>query len=159
MVGQLLIYRLWLPIGAALTALGFWLRFRRGVGDKTPQIGRAFLAPHLTLALCISVALSFVAVEIGKVAHDAEMRQFFVASGLPVFVHYAVMGAELAGAAVLLLRPRWRLAAALGLAAIMVGGILTHANNRDPFTDSLEAVHLLLLLVAIALLSLPAPRR
>lgn len=157
LVIQVLIYRLWLPIGAALAVMAFWLRFRQGVGGQTAHVDREFLSPRLNWALCVSVALSFAAVEIGKVAHDAEMRQFFESSGLPVFAHYVVMGAELAGAAVLLLLPRWRLAAALGLSVIMLGGILTHANNGDPFTDSLEAVHLFILLVAIAMLSLLRP--
>jgi hypothetical protein len=48
--------------------------------------------------LCASTALGFLAIEAGKLAHDAEMREFFTASGYPVALMYAVMAAEVLGA-------------------------------------------------------------
>ena len=42
--------------------------------------------------------------------------------------------------------------------AIMAGAIRTHAHNGDPFSDSLEAVHLLILLACIVTIRLTAAR-
>ena len=53
--------------------------------------------------LCASTALGFLAIEAGKLAHDAEMRAFFTSSGYPVPMMYTVMGAEALGAIGLLL--------------------------------------------------------
>ena len=64
---------------------------------------------------------------------------------------YFTMIAE-AAAAVGLLMPRVTRLAALVLAIIMAGAIGTHLHNGDPFSDSLEALHLLILLVCILLM-------
>ena len=102
--------------------------------------------------LCASTALGFLAIEAGKLAHDAEMREFFTASGYPVALMYAVMAAEVLGAIGLFV-PRARLYAAAGLALLMLGAIATHAKNGDPFSDSLDAVRMLVLLGGITVLA------
>ncbi len=81
------------------------------------------------------------------------MRQFFLQSGYTVGFMYFIMAAETLGAIGLLLR-RTVLPAAVGLMAIMAGAIRTHAHNGDPFSDSLEAVHLLILLACIVTIRL-----
>jgi uncharacterized membrane protein YphA (DoxX/SURF4 family) len=53
-----------------------------------------------------------------------------------------------------LLIPRTLLPAAIGLSILMLGAIRTHVHNGDPFADSLEALHLLILLVSIIVIRL-----
>jgi uncharacterized membrane protein YphA (DoxX/SURF4 family) len=101
------------------------------------------------------VVLSFFAVEIGKLTHDAEMRAFFVSSGLPGWVNYCVIAAEIL-LSLALFRRGALVAAAAGLGCLMAGAILTHWRNGDPFSDSLEPFHLLVLLACVLVL---APRR
>ncbi len=116
---------------------------------RASRAGRAsaFAASEWTLrGLCVSTALAFLATEVGKLAHDAEMRSFFTASGYPVWFLYAVIAFETL-CSVGLLEPRVRLVAASGLALDMVGAIVTHARNGDPVSDSFEAMHLLATLV------------
>src|SRR5262249_17443787 len=96
--------------------------------------------------MCISIAISYICTEIGKLTHDAEMRQFFLQSGYKVWFLYFVITCETLGSIGLLIA-RTRLLAAAGLSVLMLGAIGTHAHNGDPFSDSLEAVHLLMLLV------------
>jgi uncharacterized membrane protein YphA (DoxX/SURF4 family) len=108
-------------------------------------------SPWTLRGLCASTALGFFTIEAGKLAHDAEMREFFTASGYPVALMYAVMAAEVLGALGLLVA-RTRLYAAAGLALLMLGAIGTHAKNGDPFSDSLDAVRMLVLLGGIAVL-------
>jgi len=55
--------------------------------------------------------------------------------------------------ALALLVPTFRIPAAAGLCVLMVGAIQTHHRNGDPVTDSLEAIHLLILLVCIILVT------
>jgi putative oxidoreductase len=148
---QLLIYRGWLVIGTAISVA--LLMLVNADGDSTSRLRsetvRGFITSPLVLkGICLSVAISFLCTEIGKAAHDAEMRQFFVQSGYPIWFLYFIMGAETAGAIGLLL-PRTILPAALGLTVVMLGAIRTHLHNRDPFSDSLEALHLLVLLGCI----------
>ncbi len=101
----------------------------------------------------MTTSLAFLSTEIGKVAHMDEMRSFFTTSGYPVWFLYVVIVFETIGAVGLLV-PTVRLVAACGLAVDMVGAIVTHARNGDPFSDSYEAVHLLVILVCIILLGL-----
>jgi uncharacterized membrane protein YphA (DoxX/SURF4 family) len=108
-------------------------------------------SPWTLRGLGASTALGFFTIEAGKLAHDAEMREFFTASGYPVALMYAVMAAEVLGALGLLVA-RTRLYAAAGLALLMLGAIGTHAKNGDPFSDSLDAVRMLVLLGGIAVL-------
>ncbi|WP_424683383.1 DoxX family protein [Frateuria sp. YIM B11624] len=105
----------------------------------------------VTIGLAWYVALSFAGFEIGKAAHDTQMRQFFLGSGYTVAFMYAVMVLEIIGAAGLLVA-RLRTAAAVLLGALMLGAIATHARNGDPVTDSLDAVRMLLLVASVALL-------
>jgi uncharacterized membrane protein YphA (DoxX/SURF4 family) len=150
---QILLYRGGLAIGAGVGAvIVLALRALRRDRAVTPawRAGNAFVAsPDLLRMLVVSVVLSFIAVEIGKLAHDADMRQFFMQSGYPFWFHYAVMGLELLGALGLLVSTV-RIPAAIGLSLLMAGAIATHSRNGDPFTDSLEAVHLLILISCIA---------
>ena len=110
------------------------------------------------LGLCIFAALGYLATEAGKLAHDAEMREFFTSSGLPVWAMYAVMAAEVLGAVGLLVPPL-RVYSAAGLSLAMVGAIGTHARNGDPFSDSLDAVRFLVVLGVIAVLARRPPIR
>jgi uncharacterized membrane protein YphA (DoxX/SURF4 family) len=151
----ILIYRGWVVIGTALSSVVLIL-VDMGAGTKLPirHRTRSFVSsPYLLRGLCLSVSISFISTEIGKVAHDAEMRQFFLQSGYPVWFLYFIMAAETLGA-VGLFFPRTLLLAAFGLTVIMAGAIRTHLRNRDPFSDSLEALHLLVLLVCIILIRL-----
>lgn len=151
---RILVYRGWLVIGTGIASVVLILA-RRRLGVILPGRSdaiRSFVASrYLLRGICLSVALSFICTEIGKLAHDAEMRQFFLQSGLPVWFLYFIACAETAGAIGLLIR-RTMVPAALGLALIMAGAIGTHLHNRDPFSDSLEALHLLVLLMCIVLL-------
>lgn len=112
-------------------------------------------ARRLIVGLSIYVALNFFGFEAGKAWHDAEMRQFFEASGYPVWAMYVVMGVETA-CALALLSSRLRLPAAGVLALVMLGAIATHARNGDPFADSLDALRMLLMLGYILLLTAKA---
>jgi len=105
-------------------------------------------SPLVLRGLCVFSALGYLAIEAGKLAHDAEMRTFFTASGYPIAMMYAVMGAEVLGA-IGLLFPGTRSPAAAALSLLMLGAIGTHARNGDPFSDSLDAVRFLVLLAAI----------
>jgi uncharacterized membrane protein YphA (DoxX/SURF4 family) len=112
----------------------------------------AFLASHwLVAGLAWYVALAFAGFEVGKAAHDAEMRQFFLGSGYPVAFMYVVMAVEIAGALGLLVA-RLRVAATILLGLVMLGAMATHAHNGDHFSDSLDAVRMLLLVASIAVL-------
>ena len=151
---RILIYRAWLVIGTAIGSVLLILLDMRV--DKRLQVAsdatRSFVtSPYLLRGLCLSVAISFICTEIGKVAHDADMRQFFVQSGYPAWFLYFIIVAETAGAVGLLV-PKTILPAALGLSLIMTGAIRTHLHNHDPFSDSLEALHLLMLLTCIVLI-------
>lgn len=148
---QVLIYRGWLVVGAGVGAVAMIVirALTRVRPPATRDAVSAFVtSPYLRKALCLSVALSFVAVEIGKLAHDGDMRQFFLQSGYAVWFLYAVMALELLGAAGLLIPPT-TIPAAAGLSLLMIGAIATHYRNGDPFTDSLEALHLLVILACI----------
>jgi putative oxidoreductase len=85
--------------------------------------------------------------------HDAEMRQFFLVSGYAVWFLYFVIAAETIGAIGLFIS-KLIIPAASGLAILMVGAIFTHYRNNDPFSDSLEAFHLLILLACILIIGL-----
>lgn len=145
------IFRFGLVLAAALAASVVVGRavVRPKASGAERGAGLAFAAsPFLIRGLCVSVALAFLATELGKLAHDSEMRDFFTASGFPVWFLYVVIAFETIGAFALL-APGVRLVAAAGLALVMVGAIATHARNGDPASDSFEAAHLLVLLLAI----------
>jgi hypothetical protein len=153
---RVLLFRGWIVIGIGIaSALLLALWATTGLRLLESDALRAFLtSAYILRGLCFSVAVSFFCTEIGKLAHDAEMRQFFLQSGYAVWFMYFIMAAEISGAIGLLLS-RTRLPATVGLIAVMSGAIATHARNHDPFSDSLEALHLLILLgciVAIRLL-------
>jgi uncharacterized membrane protein YphA (DoxX/SURF4 family) len=131
----------WL-VGAAVVATLDAARQRRD---------SARTAPRLAAGLAIYIALNFFGFEIGKALHDAEMRQFFQASGLPLWSMYAVMAVETA-CAIALLFPRLRHLGAGVLVLMMCGAIATHAHNGDPFSDSLDALRMLLMSACILVL-------
>ncbi len=150
-VFRALIFRFGLVLLAAIgSSVVLWravVRPRRPGEERGGSLAFA-ASPFLIRGLCVSVSLAFLATELGKLAHDSEMRSFFVASGYAVWFLYAVIAAETLGAVGLLV-PGVRLVAASGLALVMVGAIATHAKNGDPATDSLEAAHLLVTLLCI----------
>ena len=152
---RLLIYRGWVVIGTAvscaiLLAVDRFPTQRSFFADAT----RAFVASSNVLnAICFSISLSFFSAEIGKLAHHAEMRQFFLQSGYPVWFLCFTIVAETTGATSLFI-PRLRSLGACGLSVLMMGAIATHARNHDPFSDSLEALHLLVLLLSVLVIRL-----
>jgi len=126
-------------------------------GNRARPWSDLALSPQVGNGLARYAALTFLAFEVGKLAHDDQMREFFLASGYTVAFMYAVMAAEIAGA-LGVLHARTRLAAAGGLAMLMLGAIGTHLRNGDPFADSLDALRMLLIALSIAWLSLSATR-
>jgi uncharacterized membrane protein YphA (DoxX/SURF4 family) len=148
LVSSLLTYRMFLPLGVGTAAAAL------AAGPaRHDALLRAFaLSPRVRLALVVSIALAYFGAEIGKLTHEGEMREFFASSGLPVWLNHAVIAAEAVLAAALF-APLARVFAAVGLAGIMAGAILTHAHNGDPFSDSLEALHLLALLACLLALT------
>jgi len=157
---RIFIYRGWIVVGTAISAaifLALNASTSRNSRARSTAI-RAFLSsPHLLKGLCLSVAVSFICTEIGKLTHDADMRQFFLQSGYPVWFLYFVIVCETLGSIALLI-PRTLLPAASGLIILMIGAIRTHAHNGDPFSDSLEALHLLILLACIIAIRMSSVR-
>jgi uncharacterized membrane protein YphA (DoxX/SURF4 family) len=146
---RVFVFRGGIVLAGGLFALLTLLSSRLRSAERPMSAGLSFAASDWTLrGLCVSTALAFLATEVGKLAHQAEMRSFFTASGYPAWFLYVVIAVETIGS-LGLLEPRVRLVAACVLALDMIGAIATHARNGDPFTDSLEAAHLLLTLVTI----------
>ncbi len=141
-------YRAFIVIGVAIATATFALRQR-----NQPLLPWA----KLLQAICLSVALSFASTEIGKLTHDADMRQFFLQSGLSVRFMYLIAVCESLGALGLLLR-RTMLPAAIGLILVMFGAVGTHLRNHDPLVDSLDAIHLLITLVCVVIVRLATRR-
>ena len=156
---RILIYRGWTVIGTGLSST-LMIVMALAVGTKSPinKSACSFItSPFVLKGLCLSVSVAFICTEIGKVAHDTEMRQFFLQSGYAVWFLYFIIVTETL-AATCLLFARTLLAAAFALTLIMIGAITTHLHNRDPFSDSLEALHLLILLTCIVLIRLLGER-
>lgn len=154
---HILIYRGWVVIGTGISS-ALLIFVAAGMRLQMTNSTRSFLSSrYLLKGLCLSVSISFISTEIGKLAHDADMRQFFIQSGYPVWFLYFIIVAESFGAIGLLL-PKTRGLAAYILILDMAGAITTHWRNRDPFSDSLEAVHLLVLLACIVLVRLLGER-
>jgi uncharacterized membrane protein YphA (DoxX/SURF4 family) len=151
-----LIYRLSLVIGTGLGSTVLMLANTLGHSKwrGTSEAVRSFISsPYLLKGICLSVSISYFAIEIGKAGNDAVMRQFFLESGYPIWFMYFIMVAEVLGSIGLLLA-KTVIPAASGLIMIMLGAIYTHYRNGDPFSDSLEAVHHLALLVCILIITL-----
>ena len=152
---QALIFRIWIVVGMGIVSMVLSLLWfgRSASISSNPNI-RSFVASSYVLrGLCFSVSIAFLAVEIGKLTHDADMRQFFLESGFPVWFLYFVIIAEILGAIGLFIT-KLIVPAAIGLTILMLGAIYTHYNNGDPFSDSLEAFHNLILLICIIVISL-----
>ena len=145
---SLLVYRVFLPIGVGTASAGL----TSGPVRRDALVGAFVLSPRVRGALVVSITLAYFGAEIGKLSHEAEMREFFAGSGLPVWLNHAVIGAETVLAAALFAASA-RILAAAGLSIVMIGAILTHARNGDPFSDSLEALHLLVLLACLVVLT------
>jgi uncharacterized membrane protein YphA (DoxX/SURF4 family) len=157
LISRALIYRGSLVIGTGLSSAALILADGFGYlrSRVTTEGVRSFIgSPYLLKGICITVATAFFAVEIGKSNNDAEMRKFFLESGYPVWFLYFTMAAEILGSIGLFIS-RTIIPAAFGLGVIMLGAIYTHYRNHDPFSDSLEATHLLVLLACIIIISLP----
>lgn len=153
-------YRAWVVIGVAIGST--LLLLREAYGHPQPGANRvaiqSFAGSSFVLkGLCLSVSFSFFDTEVGKLANDGVMREFFLQSGYALWFMYSIMTFETLGALALFVS-RTIVPAASGLAAIMLGAILTHVRNRDPFSDSLEALHLLIILVCIIGISVLRPR-
>jgi len=153
---QITLFRGWIVIGMALAlaAILSATAFRKSENLRWWQVNRIALE-RITNAVCISVCLSFVTIEAAKLRYDGWMRQFFLHSGYSVPFMYFVMGSELAGATALLFR-RARNVAALGLLVLMCGAVATHYRNGDPFSDSLDAMHLGTTLLCVLLFEIGA---
>jgi len=153
---QTLIFRGWIVIGTAISSTVLMLlnSFGSFKSQVRSEAVRHFISSqYLLKGLCFSVAISFFAVEIGKFVYDAEMRKFFLESGYAVWFLYFITAVETLGAIGLFI-PKLIVPAASGLAVIMFGAIYTHYRNNDPFSDSLEAFHLLVILVCIIIIRL-----
>lgn len=153
-VFRFFLFRFGIAAGCALATAGLLLS---GFSDVTVrQSGRAtsaFLDTGWILrALCISTAISFLAVEVGKLMHLGEMQEFFALAGYSTSFLYFIMGAETVGA-VLLLANRQVVVASLWLAVLMIGAVHTHYRLGSAASDTFEAVHLLILLLPIAALA------
>ena len=159
---RVLVFRGGLVLAGGVFALGV-LAADIVRGRRVAPAALAFAASEWTIrGLCASTALAFLATEVGKLAHQEEMRTFFTASGYPAWFLYVVIVFETL-CSIGLLEPRVRLVAACGLALDMVGAIVTHARNGDPVSDSFEAMHLLATLLVIVLVGIlrqrvPPPR-
>jgi uncharacterized membrane protein YphA (DoxX/SURF4 family) len=146
----------WLIIGtgvssAALSLLNSLWPFRPQV---TSEAARSFIrSQRLLKGLCLSISLFFFSIEIGKSAHDLEMRQFFLESGYTVWFMYLIMALEILGAIGLFITTAI-VPSALGLVVLMSGAIYTHYRNNDPFSDSLDALRMLILLTCVVILKL-----
>ena len=148
---RILVFRGGIVLAGGLFAVAVLAASRARPAGRPAPAGLEFAVSEWTLrALCVSTALAFLATEVGKLAHQDEMRSFFTASGYPAWFLYAVIVFETV-CSIGLLEPRVRLVAACGLAVDMVGAVVTHARNGDPVSDSYEAIHLLATLVAIVL--------
>ncbi len=154
-----LLFRGWIVIGVGISsALLVLLNSTSSKGTaRTPAVCAFITAPAVLKGLCFSVSLSFLCTEVGKLAHLGDMRQFFVESGYAAWFLYFIMVAETLGAFGVLIS-KTMVPAAFGLMVVMVGAIRTHAHNGDPFSDSVEALHLLVLLACILVIRLLAPR-
>lgn len=149
---RVFVFRGGIVLAGGLLALAMLVLARLRPTDRPGPAGLSFAASDWTIrGLCISTALAFLATEVGKLAHQAEMRTFFTTSGYPAWFLYVVIALETLGA-IGLLEPRVRLVAACGLAVIMAGAVVTHARNGDPWSDSYEALHMLAVLGAIVLI-------
>jgi uncharacterized membrane protein YphA (DoxX/SURF4 family) len=156
LISRGLIYRWWVVIGTGISAALLVLLSAFGYlrSRVTSEAIQSFTSsPYLLKGLCLSVSVSFLATEIGKLTHDAEMRQFFLESGYGAWFLYFIIAAEILGAIGLFVS-KLIVPAASGLTIIMLGAIYTHYDNGDPFSDSLEALHLLILLVCIMTIAL-----
>jgi uncharacterized membrane protein YphA (DoxX/SURF4 family) len=119
----------------------------------TSEVRSFIRSPRLLKGLCLSISLSFFSIEIGKSGHDMEMRQFFLGSGYTLWFMYLIMALEILGAIGLFIS-RAIVPSALGLVVLMSGAIYTHYRNNDPFSDSLDALRLLILLTCVIILKL-----
>jgi uncharacterized membrane protein YphA (DoxX/SURF4 family) len=133
-VFQLLLYRGWVVIGVAVSAALLLLLDACTLLRLREAVRCLLASPYLLKGICVSVSLSFLATEAGKLAHRAEMLQFFEQSGYPAWFLYFIIAAKTAGAIALLI-PQTLLPATFGLAIIMLGAIRTHFHNHDPFSD------------------------
>ncbi len=153
---QIIIFRGWIVIAVAISSVILLLLNLSNARESRLSNGsvRSFIiSRYLLKGLCLTVSVAFLMTEIGKLAHDAEMRQFFLESGYSVWFLYFVITMETLGSIALFI-PRLIIPAALGLIILMFGAIGTHFRNGDPFSDSLEALHLLIVLICIVVIKL-----
>lgn len=159
----------WAPVPGAViplaglfwSGLAFLLILRLRLEFVTAPQATAIKAQSVALlAAGLLIAGKFVLFEIGKLRHRAEMENFFRISGYPTWLHYGVVVLELIGAAgVLVPVRRIRTAAAAGLLAIMGAAIATHLHNRDPLSDTYDALLQALYLILFLGLCHPGFRR
>lgn len=150
-VFRILVFRAWVVAGTALSAAIIVLLNATDRGNSrvgSPGARDFVSSPFVFKGICLSVAIAFICTEIGKVVHDAEMREFFLQSGYAVWFLYFVITCEVLGAIGLMIQ-RTAVPAAAGLSLLMMGAIGTHVHNGDPVSDSLDAIHLLILLTCI----------
>jgi hypothetical protein len=149
-----LIYRMFLVIGAALMAAVATLVpvFRQQPLTLGWARVRAFAAsPLVVQALCISVAASFVSMEIGMIANGARTWELFHQAGYSARFMQFIIVAQAGGAVALLIRGT-TVKAAVGLLIIALGAEVTHVRLGDRASDLLEPVHLGVVLIAIIVL-------
>ena len=148
---RILIFRVWIVAGTAIAAAILILLNTTHHGNSrlgSPTVSEFVSSRYVMKGICISVAISFICTDIGRLTHDSEMREFFLQSGYAVWFLYFEITCEVLGS-IGLLAQRTLVPAAAGLSILMMGAIGTHARNGDPFLDSPEAAHLLILLACI----------
>jgi hypothetical protein len=126
-----------------LLGLMLVLATRRPTSGLAGEIAAHAKASASSLAaVSLYVAGKYAVFTIGKLLHSEEMVAFFVNSGLPAWMHWFVMGAEVAGACGILLHGWLGTGplASIGLLLLLVGAIHTHWRNRDPLSDSYDAI-------------------
>src|ERR1044071_791928 len=123
----IIIFRGWIVIGVAISSAVLVLLNLNPASETrlSNESVRSFItSPNLLKGLCLSVAVAFLMTEIGKLAHDAEMRQFFLESGYAVWFLYFVIAAETLGSIALFIS-KLIVPAAFGLGILMWGAIYT----------------------------------
>jgi uncharacterized membrane protein YphA (DoxX/SURF4 family) len=121
------------------------------------------LQPRLVAALSWLLALSFVVGGVtkflpGESFFGPPYAEKFVEWGYPSWFRFVVGSGELLGA-VLLMIPRHRFQGAVLLAVILIGAVVTHIANQDPWSQSAAAPVVLTLTGIVAGATRPRDRR
>ncbi|MES2110118.1 MAG: DoxX family protein [Bacteroidota bacterium] len=110
---------------------------------------------HTTIwGISIITGNAFIITTFGKAKYIGEMLDFFKISGYAAWFLYFIMVVEPLGGLGILLHFKLKTGppAVICLMLIMVGAVYTHWHNRDPFSDSYDAVTQFIILSLMLLL-------